>query len=306
MNLIKKLDQLSTRYITNSNALVYNAVRSVRCKLDKYKLSGYIDKKIPLTLVYQQGRVGSTSVYEALQSAQLGHPVYHVHTIDSDNASKQIYKQKIRKEKVYRNLFIGKYLGDLISSGRKTQKWNIVCIFRDPIAVVMSLYFMNAKSSFKGTLNDEGTIDPSLAMEHLRTLFENDDPNDWAVVNWFDTIFYHEVGVNVYDYKFDYDKGYVVIETEEYRIILLKLESLKEQFSAAMADFYNTDETKFALKVANVHRDQKQDEVHQIVKKDFELTQKNCQKVYQTKFVEHFYSPSEIELLAKKWTKSPD
>jgi hypothetical protein len=278
----------------------------VRCKLDKYKLSGYIDKNIPLTLVYQQGRVGSTSVYEALQSAQLEHPVYHVHTIDSENANKQISQQRTRKEKVFRNLFIGKYLGDLISSGRKAEKWNIVCIFRDPIAVVMSLYFMNAKSSFKEALNQDGIADSSIAMEHLSTLFENDDPSGWEVVNWFDKTFYSEIGVNVYDYKFNYDKGYVIIETEEYRIILLKLESLKEKFSAAMADFYNTDETKFALKVANVHRDQKQDKVHQIVKKDFVLTHKSCHKVYQTKFVEHFYSPSEIELMTKKWTKSPN
>jgi hypothetical protein len=74
MNL-KKLDQLSTRYITNSNAMVYNTVRSVRYKSDKYKLSGYINKDVPLTLVYQQGLVGLTNVHEALQSAELGHPV---------------------------------------------------------------------------------------------------------------------------------------------------------------------------------------------------------------------------------------
>jgi predicted secreted protein len=88
---------------------------------------------------------------------------------------------------------------------------------------MMSLYFMNAKATFKEALNEEGIVESSLVMDHLGTFFENDDPNGWKVVNWFDKTFHPEVGINVYDYEFNYDKGYVVIESEEYQIILLKL-----------------------------------------------------------------------------------
>ena len=298
--LISRFKLVLTDYVARSPRWVYDLTRSVIGMLDRSIIYWNTRRGRPLTLVYQQGRVASTSVYQALYPIKKARPLYHVHTLSANRADELISLAKRRKQSVPRNLFVGKYIANVMRQRPAGEDWKIISIFRDPIAVMLSLHFMQPKNAFASTaVGGNYSLDDLL--EHFTNLFENDDPQDWDVCTWYERIFKEETGVDVYSYPFDKESGYGIIEDENIRLLLIRFEDLSSQFAVATKNWLDLDEN-VELEHINIHRNRAMDDLHQRVRQELKISPEACERIYSTRFIQHFYSPELIRQLSAKWT----
>lgn len=111
----------TVRILSDSPNFLYNMSRRLRCVYDWIQIKVMHFRNISPVIVYQQGRVGSTSVYESLYEILPNEIIYHVHTIKESHANKQIKRLRATNGKIYRHLYVGKYLSRIIQkSDRKS------------------------------------------------------------------------------------------------------------------------------------------------------------------------------------------
>ncbi len=295
-----------TRAISRSPCIVYNCARAIQNFIDAHKIREAVSSDNPLILIYQYGRVASTSVYTSVLDANLGHPVYHVHTLSADRASKWIQKARQNKEKIDRNIIVGKLLGDIISNSSANPRqtpWKIICIFREPISVIISLHFLNPKGPFAELLAKHGNSCPDRVLKYFQDLFNRDDPAGWLLTRWCDDVFFEETGINVYDYGFNVDQGFAILRENKFEILLLRFEDLTNAFKQGAARFFEKEEQQFNLAHSHIHKSDEYQDVHDYVKLHLKLPIGTCEKIYSTKFFNHFYSKATIEMLVAKWSQ---
>jgi len=300
--LLNKYKFFPTRLITSKGPLIYNSVRAVVCLGDKLKIKWAINQNKSFILIYQQGRVASTSVYESIKAMKFPYPLYHVHTLSIANAEQEIKRAKKNNEKAYRHFFVGKYLGKTIQNIKLTpsyKPWKVICIFRDPIDIMLSLFFLNIETNSEDLALYE---DKEATLEYFQNLFESNDPAGWAICKWFDDYFFSELGIDVYAYPFNVEKGYTVIKTAKFEVLLLRFEGLSETYKSGAAELFNLDTSHFKLMHANIHKNDKYSDMHTHIKNNLRLSRSFCDKVYATKLMRHFYSPAMIEASIQKWT----
>jgi len=292
-------------WVINSGPVIYNVIRMVASFIDGVKIKKAAKKGTPFVLIYQQGRVASTSVYESIKSLRLPYPLYHVHTLSARAAEKKIEQLKQKGGKIYRYLFVGKQLDHALKNKdltSQTAPWKIISIFRDPIEIVLSIHFLNIENNIHEFLNESGQVDKNKALKYYENLFTHDDPAGWSVCNWFDEVFLDETGVDVFSSPFDCEKGYTVINTQKFDILLIKFEDIKKAYKYGAAELFDLHPTELKLQHANLHRNDRYSDVYKYVKENLKFTPEFCEKVYSTKLIRHFYSPNQIDELIRKWT----
>ncbi|PLX48509.1 MAG: hypothetical protein C0613_10835 [Desulfobulbaceae bacterium] len=297
--------ELTTVLVSRAPRFVYDIARIGQNIVDRWVISRAVQNGTPVVLIYQYGRVASTSLYTSLLAANLEFPVYHVHTLSQYRANQGIYKAKEHGRRVARYLVLGKIVGEKIISLRDSpppQPWKIVTVFRDPVSVMISLHFMNVSRYFAGSLKKNGELDKHKAIEHFLEILEKDDPSGWALSNWFDDVFYNELGVDVYKHKFDKDRGYTIINDSIFDILLLRFENLETGFNEGVAKLFNVDKQRVKLLHSHLHKDDKYADLQNYVKNNLKLSKSSCDKIYATKFAKHFYSDELISKLTKKWS----
>jgi len=297
---LKKIELQLTRKLVRSSSFLYNIARWARCLTDEFLINRAARANKPFVIIYQQGRVASTSVYESLYDSGISFPTYHIHSISAENTQKQIDSAKLSGSKVFRHLYVGNMLSIALAN-HKAQKhaspWKVISIFRDPLAIMISLHFLNAKE-------DSNIFSSNVsALKHFESLFSTNDPSNWAICTWFDDVFYDELGIDVYQHPFNTDTGYTIIKEEKLDILLLRFEDLSQAFKNGCPELFGSEEGVFELKHANVHKNSQHDARLSYIKQHLKIPREFCDRVYSTKLVKHFYSPKQIEELTLKWAK---
>lgn len=296
----KQIELTITRALNGSSSTLYNVARWARCFIDKRLIDRHSTCNKPFTVIYQQGRVASTSVYESLCNVGLCNPIYHVHTLSATNAQKQIDAAKASKQKAFRHLYVGKMLSAALVTHKAQHEalpWKVISIVRDPLAIMISLHFLNIKADSNAFSSD------AKALAHFESMFSQDDPTNWAICTWFDNVFLDELGVDVYQHPFNTEKGFSIIKEDKLDILILRFDDLNQAFKNGCAEFFAASEKLFNLKHANVHKNTQYDERLSYIKKNLKVPRDFCNKVYSTKLMKHFYSPAQIEALTAKWAK---
>jgi len=248
--------------------------KECECKRKKSILLGAQNAvlKKPEVLVFQYGKVASSSIYCAL--LEKGCNCRHIHYLCGGENDKQIQKWQERyKEEVHNN-------------GVK-----IITLVREPIVRYISWIMQEFMRWIVN--NDSKSI--------TETMQDDVIENAKSCHTWF----YHQIeqltGVDIFDYPFDKEKGYTVIQKNGVEILLMTLEKLKFN-EAVIADFVGIKD--FKLVSANVTNDKITNYVYEALKKDFKVSEEMLDKVYKVFQMEHFYSDEDIEEYKNKWLSS--
>ena len=233
---------------------IRDAIRK-RCPLDRHAT----------VLVYQMGKVGSTSVYRSLLAC--GVRAVHLHKLEPAHV-----RGIARKDET-----------------------SIITLVREPISRRISTFFQNFEQ-YTGTDYNQTTLDVNaltevfLSSKHLR-----------RPPLWFDTEFKSKLGVDVYDYPFPQEEGWLVIETGKYRILILKLElddAIKEE---VISDFLNLSDLKLVR--ANVAQDKAYAETYQAFIQAIRLPEAYVEALCNARYTRNFYTDTEIEDIRTKWLR---
>ncbi|WP_434567164.1 putative capsular polysaccharide synthesis family protein [Vibrio chagasii] len=266
---------------------------SIKRQLDKTKVL----RSSELILVYQMGKVGSSTIKSGLK--ELSIPNYHIHTFD-DHEEFLIFKnhKEIKKFFDFKNRIIYRFILKYRLYCLKTRdKIKIITFIRDPISTMVSRFFQDLHLTFIEGKKD-GAIHGDIieTCQYLEECFEKNINREYFT-NWFDNELRANFGIDVLSSNIDSGESTYIFHNDKVRVLFVKCESINDSV----------------------------EEISNFIKRDFQLIQSNraSNKWYSliyNKFIEEydfsklfylydlplykrFYSDIEIERMKSKWIK---
>lgn len=295
-----KLELLGTRLVASA-PVVYPVARRLIGAVDRVRVARIGWSAEPAIIVYQQGRVGSTSVYNALLRSDLGLPVLHLHTLSAEEARRQIDAARADGGVAPRNVFLSRKLArvfeaDTAAEAAGGEKWRVLSIFRDPLAILVSLVMMDPKTGKRpGETNDA-------FVTRLADRLAGDDPTGYQILRWIGETLSAEVGIDPYAVPFDHAAGFTTYRAGNRRLVLLKFERMNEVFPDAVEALVDRVPAGLEMRHENIHRDRAKDDLAAHVRASLKLPRDYVERVYDTPFARHFYTEEERRAMIARWT----
>jgi hypothetical protein len=273
-------------------------------------------KKSPV-IVYQMGKVGSSTIQRSLKALNIELPIFHVHYL-SESGVEELEEERrkyFQTEKfgLLKRPWMYQFLREELIKRFDGQKWKILSLTRDPIARNLSAFFENlefkkigGKTEFE-VKSDYYNIDPTIIksddLEKLETLFFNRFKHD-SPLDFFDRELKSVFGIDVYSTDFPKKKGYKIYSGKKADALIIKLENLNQCVQPAFKEFLNLE--NFALINSNIGNQKDYAAVYSQFKNLIIFPNHYLNKMYQSKYTQHFYSDEEIRQFRYKWIRADD
>lgn len=250
-------------------------------------------------LIYQMGKVGSSSVYKSLKSERLRNPIFFVHFLSNDLIHyKQVYQNSGIQAAPY-HLELGMVLRNYILKNKRKLKFKIISMVRDPIARQISDVFQNPEIMKIDIKNQNGLINKNRAMALIQENFSNLRTFDY-IFKWFDREIKSVFGIDAFSKPFNRDSGWTIINGENAEVLVLRLENLSQIGPEVISDFL-TLPNQISLVESNVRASTKDVLSYNYVKNNIRIDRSICREIYASRFCSHFYGDKEINKFMKRW-----
>jgi hypothetical protein len=254
-------------------------------------------------VVYQMGKVGSSSLYESLKKLGLSVPLYHSHLLNDLDAIERIVRATLPNPGAsLKEIERGRQLRQKIlhSSG---PRWSLISMVRDPVARNVSAFFQSISErvpDFSQRLQ-QGAFE----MDALAEAFLADEVTHAAPLGWFDSQVKDLFGIDVCASPFPTRTGYAIYQGKRVRLLVMRLENLAECVGLAIRQFLGI--RHFRLETHNVGEDKNYAEVYRRFKREVALPCAYLDRMYNSTFARRFYTAEEIDGFRRSWSqREPD
>lgn len=239
------------------------------CKVNFYKRL-YIS---PPVIIFQMGKVGSMSLKDSLEQLWPG-LIVHTH-----------YFERERKD-------IEAICDYYINNNKKIY---VISPVREPIARNISAFFQNFKRD-TGVEYRESTF----SIEELITIFLDSYDHDIPLF-WFDKYMKPNLGIDVYRYVFP-QHGVRVIETNNVKLLIMRCELPDKTKEVAIRKFLSLPD--FLITRKNVGAEKEYSATYSLFKETFVPPDWYIDRIYNSKYFNHFYAREKRKALIESWTKN--
>jgi hypothetical protein len=248
-------------------------------------------------LIYQVGKVGSSTILNSLSHYRLGRSVYHIHNLRQEIAQKHLEGTYPVKEVKPR----GDFLWDSFYLSRKMalpalEKWPVITLVREPVGRNISAFFQGLDRSHPDLFQEglTGKLDPSRLQQHFLNEFNHD-----GLFPWFDHQLKAVLDIDVFAIPSPREKGYTIYENERARILLIRMEDLDSCAPEAFKKFLGID--NFILRRKNISEKKLYKGIYRSFLNDLCLPDFYLDRMYNNRYTSHFYSKAEITAFRNKW-----
>jgi hypothetical protein len=294
-------------------------------------------------LVYQMGKVGSKSVLRTLKSLntrethRLNMPVYHVHFLTQSLIDEYETKRKAflgtEKQGRLEHIWLYEYLRQqrdnqlalIEASGRPLSpgdRWKVVTLTRETVGRNVSNFFelvevepadgrpphqeasaTNCRYHLRSD-PDFYNLDIEVDTRDLSDLLQVylDKPDHDEPLTFFEQEIKGVLGVDVYATPFPTSQGYTIYETDWADILLIRVEDLNTCVQAAFKEFLGID--NFDLMNDNVGSEKPYAGLYRQFKESRLLPESYIDRMYASRYMQHFYTDQEIARFKSKWVQS--
>ena len=269
-------------------------------------------------LVYQMGKVGSSTVRNSLfrcsdpttrvvlasheffppRERQISRisiePEYEDAVLAESESDRKLYNELPFRARVgwrFRESF---YTKKIYRNYVKRGHVRVITLVREPVATNISMFFQLLEYYLKTRGAGE---QPDIAA--LRDLFLS-EYNHFRPVIWFDAELKTTLGIDVYEHAFRMEEGYMCISTGKVDLIVIKSEIEDDNKSRIIADFLGIKELQLVR--SNVAEDKRHAGTYRKFKESIKLPQSLLDRIYESRYARHFYSPQEIEGFRMRWS----
>lgn len=223
-----------------------------------------------LILIYQPGKVGSSSLYKSLKC--YGKYVLHSHVLTGMEYGEDNLRKLLEQKSV-----------------------KIISLVREPIARQISVMWQNIVSVNRYSAQVDFR---EIEQYYFKKGFENDE------FEWFSRQLEMVFGINIYEHPFDKEKGYSIIQNNNIEILLMKTERLSE-LEKVISMFLDMPE--FTLENTNVSKEKPYRYAYRDFLKGFSLSETELRHIYfDNWYIRFFYTDSELETFYLRWLKKED
>lgn len=265
--------------------IIGRAKRVIARYIQRLKAKLANDKNI--YIIYSMGKVGSSTVFESLKSKKPFSDIFHVHFLSSNSLENLIPQLP---EEFHHNIEIGRKILSFIKQ-RPNARIKIITLTREPIMRAISDLFENWKHLY----NDIEQVPKSDLKTHIES-----QQHDY-VLEWFDTEFKEYLDFDIYANSFDKERGYGIYRHKNCDILCIKLERLSEVASSAFKDFLGED---ISLSTSNSSEFKGGKDSYAFLKANVSISEDRLVKLYNSKYMRHFYTEEEIHQFTCRWSGS--
>lgn len=266
-------------------------------------LSGSLRKQEPV-IIFQPGKVGSSSADKTLRQAYPNRPVFHVHVLNAiDRQYGQICEEINLTPRQYfarsKHLEVSLYLHREIKRGLKGRKWQVISLVRDPLEQKISSFFQlldRIVPDFQHRYRD-GT----LTIEALTDIFLQRFGSERDIEDWFDREMLPVFGIDVYASEFPRSKGYQIYRGERADLLLVRLEDLDKSAGEAFECFLGLSGVTLASH--NRGATKAYAAIYDEFKQRVILPDEYVDTVYTLRQARHFYTEAEIGAFKAKYRR---
>ena len=231
-------------------------------------------------VIYQMGKVASTTLENSVQKG------LHIHSLFGNQPcpGRQLQKRSGM-------LWLQGQVLDAIRryALRQRQEVRIISLMRDPVGRNVSMFFQDLPfwlydhiAKIKGHTRVEGyeIINDSFRDTYDHLYFDS----------WFDREIKALTGVDIFDYSFDKQSGYLLIEAGKWKILLLTMEKLGQN-EAILSEFC---QQPVKLQDSNVAEKKWYSPVIKQFREEGALTPEYARQMYATRTARFFYDDAWI------------
>jgi len=248
-------------------------------------------------LIYQFGKVASTSIYESIKRLNL--EVYHSHFLQPKRLTISVQMWKDAGEEIPSAMGTSLYLMKEVHN----RNWDVISLVRDPVARNISAFFQILKLYAYSFKNDTQYMQMDLDQKVdvlIREFFRKFNHED--IFSWFDEEMKATFGIDVFERPFDQSIGYRVYERDGNRLLVLQFERLSGLVDV-IRNFLGLPE--FELSRENVGETKDYAPLYKRFRERIRFDDAFLDRMYNNPFVRHFYSEEDIEAFRRKWSKQP-
>jgi hypothetical protein len=267
-------------------------------------------------LIYSVGKVGSSTVAEALAARGLGASLYHLHWLTPARLRRDAELQRaaaarhrgtpleahFRPRYVWRGEFLRERVQGPPPGGGS---WRIVTLVRDPLARNVSAFFQNLPLlgydvAARPGPRSEDEVDALLAL-FARTYLRpgGADAIDGDPLTWFDEELAAVFGTDVYAAPFPVERGFAIHEGARARVLVLRLEDLDRCAAAAFEAFLGL--RGLALRREQGAEDKAYAALYRRFRERLRVPDDALERFYGSRYARHFYSDAERARFRARW-----
>jgi len=190
-------------------------------------------------IIYQMGKVGSSSIKNSLKSHGID-SVFHAHRINPDNI-KAVQKDNLEHGlKLMLNSIMYDIVGNRIyfKIVERNKKSKFITLTREPISRNISAFFQNFLR-----FTDKRYTDSDFTINELINLFLK-EYNHNVPLTWFDVEIKETLGIDVYQHPFPKEKGYLKIKKNNFDLLIIKCELDDKIKNNVLSSFLNLKNLK--------------------------------------------------------------
>lgn len=262
----------------------------VRTAIELYR----VERRNPV-LVYQMGKVGSSTVTKTLQGLGLSCPIVQVHILSPTNLHLALARQQqLGVRYLDKHLLVSRRLVHKLE--REVFPCRIVTLTREPISRAISFVFQTLRTHAPDALLANGQIDRQKVAAKVVEVLQGEHPAA-DPGKWFDTELYEVFGIDVFSRPYDFQRGFMIFRRKDVAALVMRMEDLERHLQPALADFLRVDVPKDAIRHANMGERKWYASDIAWVKKNLRLAEETLMRVVGTKYFQHFYSPQRDEVV---------
>ncbi len=286
------------RLKTNLPEPFYDIIRTFRDYVFTYLpepiFSHWVGRYEKIVLVYQVGKVASSTVYRAIRQ----HPQLlslHFHRMPGPyqrSVSRTTFKSSGMRRLTLLQDVAGATGSRLMR--RRPRLIHIITMVREPVSRNVSAFFQNLDLFLEKTKNERFGSNINSVMGMIGTKYEHDIP-----LKWFDIEFKENTGIDIFSYPFDKEAGYVIIREEAVPILILRTDLRDDTKRLVISEFLGI--ALNALKPVNVGSKKRYSELYSNAQAGFRIPKPVLDEIFQSKFFRHFFAEAEAEEIRRRW-----
>lgn len=243
-----------------------------------------LNQKNPI-MVYQPGKVGSSTINKSLQNYGLDYVQMHMLAFYDDYFDIYRSKESIDLQNWW------------IKNKATTQNVKVISLVRDPIARSVSAYFQTFREDYIMLDSMDKNIYKG-AIDRIRHDMSFGDSCGY-IFDWFNKELKEVFGVDVYKYPFDKEKGYAIIKKDNVEILLMTMEKMNQN-EKVVGDFVGVIDFKYTMDNVGAKKEYK------YAYKEFlenAVIEEDILDYYyrDNEYMDHFYTAEQKDIFRKRW-----
>lgn len=253
----------------------------------------YLPNCVPI-LVYTPPKTGTTTLRNTLYRQWVG-PVFWAHGSLNPEAVKRYRKRLAERgvKPVTNHFWQHQVYHRYIEANRPIK---IISSIRDVVDADISRFFQRFQHYYQQDASAFTDKTDDLQQLFYKDYIDTDDSRQ----PWFADKYGVTLGINIYDYPFPHDKGYMTLHHQHMDILILRVETPDAVKAHALGEFLGIDNVQIYR--ANVGAEKSYSETYRRFREQLTLPQAYIDRHYNSPDMRHFYTPEEIASFRARWT----